>query len=373
MEALSVLFEEHTAVHGARIVIATLNAPQALNALSQEMIDVLSERLAAWREDPKVASIILRGAGSRALCAGGDIVRLYQSMRQYPGGPNPIAERFFRTEYRLDYTVHTYPKPILCWGHGIVMGGGLGLFAGSSHRVVPETSRIAMPELGIGLFPDVGATWFLNRMPGRVGLYLGLTGTACNAGDAVFIGLGDYFLPADQYESVLAAMLQIPWDDEAAPNHRRLAGLLQAYALRYRHELPASVVQAHYEIIERVTAYQSVEAIAMALQESARSDAWIARGSKVMVSGSPTSTRIFFEQYKRGKYLALKEAFRMELILAVQCTRHPDFAEGVRALLIDKDQVPQWQPPQFAEVSAALVQEHFTPPLDYRQHPLADL
>lgn len=373
MEPSSVLLEERAAAHGTRIVIATLNAPQALNALSQEMIDVLSERLAEWREDPEVACIILRGAGDRALCAGGDIVRLYQSMRQYPGGPNPIAERFFRTEYRLDYTVHTYPKPILCWGHGIVMGGGLGLFAGASHRVVTEASRIAMPELGIGLFPDVGATWFLNRMPGRVGLYLGLTGTACNAGDALFVGLGDYFLRADQYESLLAAMTEIPWDNEPAANHRRLAGLLQEYASRCRHEVPVSVVRAHCEVIERVTAHQRVEDMITALQESAPDDAWMARGSKSVASGSPTSTRVFFEQYRRGKSLTLQEVFMLELIMAVQCTRHVDFAEGVRARLIDKDQSPQWQPPRLAEVSAALVEEHFTPPADYQQNPLADL
>src|SRR5690606_3190798 len=198
----AVLFEERAAGGGKRIAFAQLNAEKSLNALNQTMIDLLRPRLAAWAEDPAIACVVLSGSGDKAFCAGGDIIGLYRAMREHPGGPNPLVERFFETEYRLDYQIHTYPKPILCWGHGIVMGGGLGLMAGASHRVATERSRIAMPELGIGFFRDVGASWFLNRMPGRLGLYLGLTGSTLNATDALYAGLADYFVPAAQRDAV---------------------------------------------------------------------------------------------------------------------------------------------------------------------------
>ncbi|MDN5849582.1 MAG: enoyl-CoA hydratase/isomerase family protein, partial [Nitrococcus sp.] len=173
MSDQSVLFEERPAKNGRKLGFARLNAERSLNALSQAMIDALQARLSDWAQDPAIVCVVIEGSGAKAFCAGGDVIALYDSMRAHPGGPNPVAKRFFETEYRLDYQIHTYPKPVLCWGHGIVIGGGLGLMAGASHRVVTETSHIAMPEITIGLYPDIGATWFLNRMPGRVGSFLG--------------------------------------------------------------------------------------------------------------------------------------------------------------------------------------------------------
>src|SRR5690606_15192614 len=174
------------------IGIATLNVPRALNALSLEMIDLLKMQLDDWQQDARIAAVWLDAEGDKAFCAGGDVVRLYQSMVDTPTGErNHYAEAFFGREYQLDYLLHTYGKPVICWGHGIVMGGGLGLMSGCSHRVVTEKSRIAMPEITIGLHPDVGGSWFLSRMPGRTGLFLGLTGANINAADALYIGLAD--------------------------------------------------------------------------------------------------------------------------------------------------------------------------------------
>ena len=190
-ENCQVLFREHEGTNGCRIGHATLNAEKSLNALTLDMVDQLYEKLNLWRDDPAIVAVVLDGAGERAFCAGGDIRRLRQSVIDSDYGVNPYGEQFFAREYRLDYLIHRFGKPVLCWGSGIVMGGGIGLLAGASHRVVTQGSRLAMPEISIGLFPDVGAGWFLNRMPGKVGLFLGLTGLRMNAGDALFTGLGN--------------------------------------------------------------------------------------------------------------------------------------------------------------------------------------
>jgi len=214
----SVLFDTLTADNGSRIGIVTLNAEKTLNALSLEMIDLLAAQLAAWSSDTGIALVLFQAAGEKAFCAGGDLQNLYQSMLAHHASDqkddvraNRYACDFFAREYRLDYLIHTYPKPILCWGHGIVMGGGIGLMAGASHRVVTEKSRLAMPEIGIGLFPDVGGTWFLNRMPGKLGLFLALTGAMINASDARFTKLADYAIAQADKQQVIAALLRQPW------------------------------------------------------------------------------------------------------------------------------------------------------------------
>lgn len=369
----AVLFEERAAGGGKRIAFAQLNAEKSLNALNQTMIDLLRPRLAAWAEDPAIACVVLSGSGDKAFCAGGDIIGLYRAMREHPGGPNPLVERFFETEYRLDYQIHTYPKPILCWGHGIVMGGGLGLMAGASHRVATERSRIAMPELGIGFFPDVGASWFLNRMPGRLGLYLGLTGSTLNATDALYAGLADYFVPAAQRDAVFAALTETVWSNDAEHNHQQLSLLLRGFADASRDARPESKILQHLELIEHVTDYHSVAAILEVLQAGRQDDEWIAAGVKALEYASPIAASVFLEQHRRGRYLSLKEAFQLEFSMAMQFTRRHDFAEGIRALLVDKDRQPRWQPASLAEVSAAEVEAHFQLPADLEPSPLADL
>ena len=164
---MNVQFAEHSGLHGQRIGVATLAAEQSLNALSLPMIEALHARLGAWADDPEIACVVLRGAGKKAFCAGGDVRQLVEACRQYPGEVPPLAARFFADEYRLDYRLHTYPKPLLCWGHGYVMGGGIGLLQGAAVRIVTPGSRLSMPEISIGLYPDVGAGWFLPRLPGR--------------------------------------------------------------------------------------------------------------------------------------------------------------------------------------------------------------
>lgn len=368
-----VVFEEREAGSGKRVGFARLNAEQSLNALSQSMIDLLGPRLTAWAEDPAIACVVLQGSGEKAFCAGGDVVSLYQSMRENPGGTSQLAEHFFESEYRLDYQIHTYPKPILCWGHGIVMGGGLGLMAGASHRVVTERSRIAMPEVAIGFYPEVGATWFLNRMPGRTGLFLGLTGASINAADAMYVGLADYFLLSEQQADVFDALGDVDWSEDTSVNHERLSQLLRGFAEPNLDRMPASKVAEHRGLIDQITEQRSVEGILQALRSHENTDDWLSNGLKSLEAGSPTSARIVIEQLQRGRHLSLKEAFILELNMSVQFTRQSDFAEGVRALLVDKDRNPKWSPARLEDVTASSIDKYFQPPSGFVPSPLADL
>lgn len=366
-----VIFSEQTTDSGHVVAYARLNAPKALNSLSQAMIDQLMPKLAEWAERDEVVCVVLHGSGEKAFCAGGDIINLYHAMRVADGAPSVDAEGFFAAEYRLDYTVHTFPKPVLCWGTGAVMGGGLGIMAGASHRVATENTKIAMPEVGIGLFPDVGASWFLNRMPGRVGLFLALTGSPVNATDAWLVGLADAYVGSDQREAVFAALAGMAWQGQVHEDDSLLSQLLRDFE-RKAPDRPESRVLAHRDTIARVTDAADVSSARAELAAAESDDPWLQHAGKTMASASPTSMAVAFEQWHGGGQLSLAQAFQREFAMAVQFTRHPDFAEGIRALLIDKDKQPAWLPGQLAEVSDAHIRQHFRLPDDYSTHPLAD-
>ena len=219
MSEAPVLFEELPA--GARkLGRVTLSVAATLNSLTLDMVDLLQEQLDAWRGDRDIAAIFIEGAGQKAFCAGGDVQALHRSATATPGGPCDYAESFFTREYRMNYTLHTYSKPVICWGHGIVMGGGLGVMAGCSHRVVTEKTRIAMPEVTIALFPDVGGSWFLNHMPGKSGQFLALTGASINAADAIYTGMADRFISSERKAEVLQQLLRQEWGGDAAQQSR---------------------------------------------------------------------------------------------------------------------------------------------------------
>ena len=237
-----VLFIEQPNRHGGKIGHAILNAERTLNALSLPMIELLDQQLRRWAEDPELILVVLKGAGQRAFCAGGDVVELHRSMIAHPDGPNPYAEAFFSREYRLDHLLHRYPKPLLCWGSGIVMGGGWGLMAGCSHRVVTPDSRLAMPEIRIGLYPDAGASWFLGQLPRQISLFLGLTGAPLNASDARLLGVADHLLSRENQVEVEQRLQQTQWSQESTSNHQHLSALLTWHQLR--EQPPASLAGA---------------------------------------------------------------------------------------------------------------------------------
>ena len=366
-----ILFDTLLTASGHRFGRATLNQPRILNALSLPMIDLLDPQLRAWGQDAEIAGVVLDAVGDRAFCAGGDVVAVHHAIRAASlGEVPPLAAAFFEREYRLDYLLHTFPKPILCWGHGIVMGGGIGLLAAASHRVATPQTRLAMPEIGIGLFPDVGGSWFLPRLPGRSGLFLALTGAPLTASDARLAGLADFVLPHETLPGVLDGLSAERWQGEQAADAARLSHVLTRFAV---DDLPPSNLLAHLPQIDRVIGHDRLEDLAPRLAALTDSDdAWLAHAGATFAKGSPTSAALSFELQRRARYLSLAEVFRLEYQAAVGCSVHHDFAEGVRALLVDKDRNPKWQPASLSDVTPALVAAHLQPRFD-GPHPLSDL
>ncbi len=369
---IAVLFEELPSVADKKIGLATLNAEKSLNSLTLEMVDLLQAQLDLWERDSSIACVFLQGAGDKAFCAGGDVVAMHRTSAAYGESLSDTSTQdFFSREYRLDFHIHSYSKPLIIWGNGIVMGGGIGLMSGASHRVVTESTRMAMPEVTIGLFPDVGGTYFLNHAPGKTGLFLGLTGASINAADALFVGLADRFVEHGKKQSVLDALVEADWESGTA--NSIVSQILRLCEQQSTASLVEGQVQSHLawindicdadstpELVERITAYQG-------------DDVWLSRAAKGLRNGCPVTPYLVHEQMRRGKHLSLADIFRMELVMAANCTRRGHFKEGVRALLIDKDRNPQWTPATVAEVSGEEVAAFFVPPWPAGEHPLQDL
>jgi len=363
-----VLLTEHANSAGFVVAQATLNVEATLNSLSLEMIRLLMPALQDWAARDEVAAVVITGAGDRAFCAGGDIQALYHAIRANQAAGAVVDDypfRFFEEEYRLDFYLHTYPKPIVCLGHGIVMGGGLGIFGASRFRVLTEKSRLALPEITIGLFPDAGASWTLRNMAAHHALFLGLTGSHANATDALLTGMGTHVVGHDDRHAWLRDLLDLAWTADPVANTALLSAWLGAQA---QPELPASELS---RLPERTIDYEDLQAEVQAIAALAGTSAWIDRGIANLQGGCPTTAGIVLEQLRRVPELTLAECFRMELTVATHCAQNLDFAEGVRALLIEKDNAPQWQYPEIATLPAAHVASHFVDP--WSPHPLADL
>lgn len=314
------------------VATLTLNRPRVLNALSFGMLQGLARRLDEWERDDRVRTIVLRGAGGKAFCAGGDIRALYEG---YRSGSDPHHD-FFAFEYALDHRIHTYPKPIVAVMDGIVMGGGMGISQGARLRIVGERTKMAMPETRIGLFPDVGGSWFLSRCPGELGIYLGLTGVTIGAADAIYCGLADTHIGGHP----------------SPPTLERLR--------------PA---------IDRHFGHESIAAILGSLEAEDRPEcrAWAGPTLQLLKSRSPTMLVVTLEQLRRGKKLSLADCLRMELNLVHACFEQGDFLEGIRAVLVDKDHHPRWKPADLAHVDPQAVQRFFAPRWEASRHPLAHL
>ena len=365
----SVVFELADCDNGKKVAFATLNVPKALNALNLDMIRLLAPQLTEWANDDAIALVVLKGHGDKAFCAGGDVVSLYKAMAANDG--NNHIETFFSEEYTLDYQIHTYEKPILLWGNGIIMGGGLGLMAGASHRVVTETARIAMPEITIGLYPDVGGSYFLNKMPAGVGLFLGLTGASINAKDAQFVGLADHFVNAELYGELLASLLGTDWKNSAESNHGLLSDVLHSLQNQSSNE-PASEIEPLQSVLAELDTKESLESqIDAILSLDATDNKWLSRAQKSLQHGSPLSAKLVSEQLKRAKGLSLADCFRLELGMSVSSGEFGEFQEGVRALLIDKDGAPNWQFENTQSVTDDAINAFFK--ARWSEHPLQGL
>lgn len=363
----SVLFKEYFIPDGRKIVEIFLNAEGSLNALSLEMIDLIQDRLDVCVKDEAVLALIINSAGQKAFCAGGDVVNLYKAIQ---GEVSPsFPEDFFTREYLLDYTIHTYPKPIICWASGLVMGGGMGLMNGCSHRIVTETSQLSMPEVTLGLYPDVGASWFLNHMPGRTGLFLGLTGNPINASDALFVGLADRFIRSQSYELLISSLLTEHWDQDPNIPINRVLRELENDSKQHMDDI--SLVKRHFEFIQEVTDKDNLAEVVAAIIAEPTDDKWINRAQKGILQGSPLAMHIVKQQLSIVRHMSLKQVFMSELILSVQCCQHREFPEGIRALLIDKDRDPDWTYKNINDVEECCLAEFFISP--WPHNPLENL
>ena len=354
-----VLFNEIATTDGRRFGVATLNVPASLNALSVDMVRLLTPRLREWAADDGVVGVLLDASGDKAFCAGGDLRQLYQTLRGCGPDRNDYAERFFGEEYALDYLIHSYPKPFVCWGHGIVMGGGVGLLAGGSHRVVTEGSRIAMPEVSIGLYPDVGGSWFLRRTPGRTGLFLAFTAAQINAADAIFCGLADVLVPHAAKARVIEAISAAGWKGEADADRALMSTLLaQAGEGATR---PASKLREHFDLINATLAGDDLLAIDQRLRALQSEDAWLQTAVKTYAKGAPSSVALSWALWQRVPRLSLAEVFRLEYWASLGFCAHADFAEGIRAVLVDKDRNPKWSPASLQAITPAFIEDHLRP------------
>ncbi|KZN38112.1 enoyl-CoA hydratase [Pseudoalteromonas luteoviolacea CPMOR-2] len=370
-EDAPVVFQLAHCNNDMKVAIATLNAPKALNALNIDMIRLLAPQLTEWANDDSIAMVVLKGEGEKAFCAGGDVVSLYNSMVANDG--NNYLETFFSEEYRLDFQIHNYDKPILLWGNGIIMGGGLGLMAGASHRIVTETSRIAMPEITIGLYPDVGGSYFLNQMPAGMGLFLGLTGASVNANDAKLVGLADHFINADHFDILLHNLREVNWGKTNVLNHDKLTQLLLSIE-DGAHSLPNSALKPLANDIAHLVELPDLSAqIDHILSIDSNENKWLSRAQAGLKHGSPISAVLVSEQLKRLAGKSLKACFQHELAMSVHCGEVGEFQEGVRALLIDKDGKPNWRFKSINDVESEVIEGFFKPKWDEVNHPLADM
>jgi enoyl-CoA hydratase/carnithine racemase len=353
-----------------RIAFITLNRPAALNALSLDMIVQLRSALSRFSSDANINAVLIKGAGEKAFCAGGDIRAIYESYKNQ----DSLHRDFFVTEYPLDHLLHGYPKPYIALIDGIVMGGGMGISQGSRLRIVGDRTRMAMPEVAIGFFPDVGASYFLSRLAGSLGPYLALTGVQIRAADALYAGLADVYLPragVDLLESELTA-LTLGGANRSEDWRAAIKGVIQRLA---GVDLPPAPLAAIRPAIDQHFAAASVPALLASLEGESRPQflEWARQTVDLINTRSPTMLAVTQDLLKRGKSMSLAECLRMELGLVRHCFIQGDFIEGVRAMIIDKDNAPVWRPQHIEEVTDASVAAMFADPWAGARHPLAGL
>ena len=336
-----------------------LNRPKAIHALTPEMCQAINDALLAWREDDSVVAVMLDHSEGRGFCAGGDIALIANSAK----ADCKEAEHFFFLEYRMNHLLFVYEKPIVAFIDGIVMGGGVGISLPARYRVATERTTFAMPETGIGLFPDVGGGWFLSRTPGQLGAYLGVTGDVIGAADAIHADLADVFVPGSE----LAAL------QEAIVGAADVREAIQSFASRFvpqAQALPGKLAQ-HRAAIDRHFAFDTVAEImdSLAADDSEFAQATLA----TMRKRSPLMMCVTLSQIRRAAALDIGDCLRMERTMVRRCFENGEVIEGVRALAIDKDHSPKWNPPTLAEVAPAMVDRFFDSAWPAYAHPLRDL
>ncbi|UXA05804.1 enoyl-CoA hydratase/isomerase family protein [Mycobacterium sp. SMC-2] len=321
--------------------LITLNRPKAINSLNQQMVEALSATLTDWAHDDAVRAVVLSGAGERGLCAGGDVVSIYHSARK----DGVEARRFWRDEYLLNAQIADFPKPYVALMDGIVMGGGVGVSAHANTRVVTDTSKIAMPEVGIGFVPDVGGTFLLSRAPGGLGLHAALTGAPFSGADAIAMGFADHYVPHDDLEAFTRAII---------------ADGVQSALAKHAIEPPPSGLAAQRDWIDECYAGDTVEDIVAALRGHGAGPA--EQAADLIGTRSPISLSVTLEAVRRAaKLQTVKDVLVQDYRVSSASLRSHDLVEGIRAQLIDKDREPKWSPATLSQVTRADVEAYFTP------------
>jgi enoyl-CoA hydratase/carnithine racemase len=333
-----------TTIEGNAGVI-TLNRPKALNALSLSMIQDITRALLEWRDESRVRSIIVKSNSEKAFCAGGDVRSVYDAKLR---GESDYLVDIFREEYLLNYIISVYPKPYISLMNGISMGGGLGISIHGSHRIVTERASLAMPEANIGFFPDVGSSYFLNRCPGELGTFLGVLGESISGEDALYAGLATHRVDSSELPVVYEALLK-------AESHSDVDDILQDAAGGQQECL----LQEYQGLINRCFAYHTVEEIFEALQRESETIArdWL----KASWKKSPTSLKIALAIMRRSKGMSLKDVLALDFTVSQHCVKGHDFFEGVRAVLVDKDNSPRWRPARLSDVTPEMIDGYFAP------------
>ncbi len=326
-----------------RAGVITLNRSKALNSLNLEMIREIMSVLKSWESDDSVDFVVIEGAGDKAFCAGGDIRSVYLARLE---GKRDYKDAIFREEYQLNYYISKYPKPYISLINGICMGGGLGVSIHKSHRIVSEKAVMAMPETGIGFFPDVGASYFLNHCPGKMGMFMAITGEKITAADAIYAGLATHYVPSENFKMLRADLLK-------AMSVTQMADVISKHAV----PAPESELSQHQPLIDDIFEGKKIEDILEKLYAAKHSKAydWVRNLGKK----SPMSMSVAFSMLKKTKGMSLKKCLPLEYRLSQRFVENYDFFEGIRALLVDKDNAPKWQPNHISKVKTSEVRGYF--------------
>ncbi|EAR56792.1 putative enoyl-CoA hydratase [Photobacterium sp. SKA34] len=379
---------------GHSIGVLELDNPSSLNALTLNMHKTIYQYLQLWREDESIVAVMFKSVGDRAFCAGGDVRSMYYAIESDPAlnhqhkppkiplnqieshVAKPFLTEYFSVEYSCNLLIHHYNKPVIAWGHGFIMGGGLGLYIGASHRVALLNTVLAMPEITIGLYPDVGATWFLNQLPAGIGLFLGLTGAHVNVCDARDLAMVDHIVPNRAYDNVVKQLKHFPWSTVLTDTQSQslvsevISTVLNNCAVEEPPVLPANQLLPYFAQIQAACFAQSLPTIYDQINAIDGLGLWIETAKKAMNAGSPITAHICFKQIQDYKDVSLLECIKMELGLSVNCGLLGEFKEGVRAHLIDKDYMPNWIYSSVDDVDKKVIEQIFTPIWSEHENPL---
>lgn len=322
-------------------MVVTLNRPAALNALSQNMIQMISRGLSDWQDDDEIRTVVFRGAGGKAFCAGGDIKATWSQRDNLPQN-----DHYFHDEYSLIRQIYHYPKPTVALMDGITMGGGYGVAGACRYRVATENTKWAMPETGIGFFPDVASAYYLNKAPGAMGMCLALSGMTIGPEDTVYGGFASHYTYAAALPDMLAAIQNGTRPEVAIGDH-------------HRDPVVVGPLCSHDDVIERCFSERSVEEIFASLKKE--NSEWAGETLALLETRSPLSLKVTFERMKRAAGQDFDTIIEDDYVIAQHYMRGSEFFEGVRAVLVDKDKTPKWSPDRLENVTEAAVFSHFEP------------